>query len=181
MKISDIIAIIGGFVSLSFYGYLTFCLDYMEKKLLPIKTKAYLFLSTFGITLLAIILLLVTAIIEDSTVIRVIIIIVIAIYCIISICFLFQSFKDSKRKNICFEYNSKTYKLLNRIDDTFISALPISTSNSDNEVYLIPLAKLDDNKFYVSKKQQPQRNNQNQLNDIIKKLNEIINLLKKND
>lgn len=177
MKISDIIAIVGGLASLLLYGYLTFQLNYMEKRLLAIKTRAYLFLSTVGITLLAIILLLITSIIEKDKTIKIFIIIITVIYTLLGAYFSYQIIKDSKRKSIYFEYKDSTYKFLNRIDDSTISALPDDTHDSSNKIYLISLTKLDLTEFYTKSNQQDNKKQQQEI--IINKLNEIINLVKK--
>lgn len=171
MKISDIIAIVGGLISLSFYGYLTFCLNYMEKRLVAVKTRAYLYLSTVSITLLAILLLTIAFFVEKNFIIKVFISLITIFYILLGGYLLYRNRTESKHKNIYFEYDGVTYRFLNRIDDTTISALPINIPTLDNEVYLIPLSKLDATKFYTL-------NKQDQLNKIVNLLKEIINLLK---
>ena len=147
--VSSAIGILGIIASLAYSHYLVFHLEYMEKKLLPIKAKANLALSTVGLTLLAIIMLSTVIFLTKSKFITCLLIIYLAL-----IAFFYHANKRQNKKTLIkFDYIGKTYVFVNRIDDTTISALPEDKyKDKDNtSIILISLSKLSDVEFYTDK------------------------------
>lgn len=142
-------------------GYSIFHLGYMEKKLLPINERKNLDLSTMGITLLAIVLLLSVWYLTKNW----IAIAGLILYLILIVVFYFMNKRQEKNTIIKFNYAGITYVFINRIDDTTISALPedkYKEKDKDNtSIILISLSKLSDVEFYTdNKKQKSPTNNQ---------------------
>lgn len=159
--VSSAIGILGIIASLAYSHYLVFHLEYMEKKLLPIKTKANLALSTVGLTLLAVLMLSTVIFLTKSKFITYVLIIYLGLIAL----FYIANEHQNKKTLIKFDYIGKTYVFINRIDDTTISALPedkYKEKDKDNtSIILISLSKLSDVEFYTdNKKQKSPTNNQ---------------------
>lgn len=142
-------------------GYSIFHLGYMEKKLLPINERKNLDLSTMGITLLAIVLLLSVWYLTKNW----IAIAGLILYLILIVVFYFMNKRQEKNTIIKFNYAGITYVFINRIDDTTISALPEDKykekDKGNTSIILISLSKLSDVEFYTdNKKQKSPTNNQ---------------------
>lgn len=152
--VSSAIGILGIIASLAYSHYLVFHLEYMEKKLLPIKTKANLALSTVGLTLLAVLMLSTVIFLTKSKFITYVLIIYLGLIAL----FYIANEHQNKKTLIKFDYIGKTYVFINRIDDTTISALPedkYKEKDKDNtSIILISLSKLSDVEFYTDNKKQ---------------------------
>jgi hypothetical protein len=157
----NIISIIIASLSVIFSSaYNIFHLGYMEKKLLPINERKNLDLSTMGITLLAIVLLLSAWYLTKDW----IAIAGLILYLILIVVFYFMNKRQEKNTIIKFNYAGITYVFINRIDDTTISVLPEEEYNKDKantRIMFFPLSKLSDVEFYTdNKKQKSPTNNQ---------------------
>lgn len=129
-------------------GYSVFHLGYMEKKLLPINERKNLDLSTMGITLLAIVLLLSVWYLTKNY----IAIAGLILYLILIVVFYFMNKRQEKNTIIKFNYAGITYVFINRIDDTTISVLPEEEYNKDKantRIMFFPLSKLSNIEFYT--------------------------------
>lgn len=145
----NIISIIIASLSVIFSSaYNIFHLGYMEKKLLPINERKNLDLSTMGITLLAIVLLLSAWYLTKDW----IAIAGLILYLILIVVFYFMNKRQEKNTIIKFNYAGITYVFINRIDDTTISVLPEEEYNKDKantRIMFFPLSKLSNIEFYT--------------------------------
>lgn len=155
--ISILAAILSVLVSFSYTRYTIFHLEYMEKRLLPIKSRANIIINTEGITSLAIVLLVIALLLTRNKILFIFLSTVIVIYVILIILFYVMGERQEKKTLIKFNYNGTKYVFINRIDSTTISALPETSYNQDKgntNITLFQLSDLSNVNFYTEKSSQ---------------------------
>lgn len=137
-------------LSLLYYGYIIRHLNYLEKRLLNIKMRFYIMVSTVAITILTYTLIVSAIIFESET--RVLILLL-AFYSLSLIIIAIIACKQAKNIIIVFEYNNKEYQFLHRIDDSTISALPLGLSPiKDNDIIcLFTINDLSSHRIYTKR------------------------------
>lgn len=151
-SISAVIAVLGLITPFIYNGYVVFHLGYMEKKLLTAKSKAKMNLYTGGITLLAIVLLMVAHTLTQNKALKIFLEVVIIVYVILVFFGFFYNEYQEKYTLIKFNYKDITYVFMNRIDDNTISALPENVYEEDKgntKVTLFQLSDLSNVNFYT--------------------------------